>query len=320
VAKLRTNAAREDVLSAVEAALAATFERDEKTEPARAAAQHAGRPLSILLVEDNFTNGMVLKKLLNQAGHRVVLADSADNALDRLEVEAFDLVVTDLNLPGTSGLDLVKLYRMAHLEEKTPLPFIAVTADVTEESRQRCIEAGMAGVVPKPVDMLQLLTLLETLFPKSAERPVPSGDVGSERLVAISTHPRFNQLAEPVLDTAVLRELHALGGGSGFFRDLVSDFVAEADDLIHKMAEAAKAKDATSFRAHSHALRGSLADIGGRRMYRLCLDFRNPSAQQLEREGEARIAELKDEFRKLRHMLSIEVARLDPTIAEKTSG
>ena len=69
------------------------------------------------------------------------------------------------------------------------------------------------------------------------------------------------------------------------------------------------------YRSVAHGLRGSLADIGARRMYHRCLDFRSPSPDRLKREGSQHIEMLRQEFADLRDILVREANRLDPDAA-----
>lgn len=313
-ATIATTAGSERVLDAVHAALVGSqpeITRAPSGEKLITMRRDKAR-LSILLVEDNLTNSMVLTKILERAGYRVTLTDNVDDGLDWLDRETFDLVITDLNLPGTSGLDFVKMHRITRLDGPR-LPFIAVTADATPEAREKCLAAGMDAVISKPIDAVQLLAQVETILPDGE----PEGSVrpqgGAAGLVNIAQHPRFHQATDPILDTAALAELHALGGtDGGFFRDLVADFLGEAETLLTLMGDAADAGDVAAFRSHAHALRGSLADIGARRLYARALEFRSPSHERLKREGKAQVAEMRADFEKLRHVLLVEARRLDP--------
>ena len=70
-----------------------------------------GKPLSILVADDNRTNQMVLNKILELADHKVVLVDDGEAALDALEEDDFDIVLMDVNMPVLNGIDATKLYR-----------------------------------------------------------------------------------------------------------------------------------------------------------------------------------------------------------------
>ena len=105
-------------------------------------------PLRILLVEDNPVNQMVAQRMLEKAGHRVVVAENGRQALNRLSVEPVDLVLMDLQMPEMDGLETTQKIRQLHLTKR---PFIiALTANAFDSDRERCLQAGMDEFLTKP--------------------------------------------------------------------------------------------------------------------------------------------------------------------------
>jgi two-component system sensor histidine kinase RpfC len=94
----------------------------------------------ILVAEDNRVNQQVIERMLSSVGHQVTLVANGEEALDALAEGGFDLVLLDLNMPLISGLDTVKLHRFASGGRDDP-PFVALTADATDETRRQCREA-----------------------------------------------------------------------------------------------------------------------------------------------------------------------------------
>ena len=115
--------------------------------------------LAVLVADDNRTNQKVLTKILERAGHRVVLADDGEQALDVLGEEQIDLAILDVNMPGMGGIEATKLYRVTALG-RPHLPIIALTADATPQTRQRCLEAGMDACLIKPIEPAVLLAAI----------------------------------------------------------------------------------------------------------------------------------------------------------------
>ncbi|ALP41039.1 TMAO reductase system sensor histidine kinase/response regulator TorS [Aeromonas schubertii] len=111
----------------------------------------------LLLVEDNPINRLVAEGMLRRLGHRVTLAEDGRRALALVTERPFDLALVDLNLPDTDGITLREDLAEISLEEHgRPLPALAVTAQMYPEDVQRCLDAGFAGFVGKP---LRLATL-----------------------------------------------------------------------------------------------------------------------------------------------------------------
>ena len=93
------------------------------------------------------------------AGHAVAHAPHALAALAELDVDAFDLALVDLDLPGIDGLTLATLVRA-----RWPLPMVAQTARADPEAEPAAFAAGMAAFVRKPVDGATLAATMERVL------------------------------------------------------------------------------------------------------------------------------------------------------------
>ena len=133
--------------------------------------QRIGR--KILLIEDNPINAMLSRELLRRRGFDVKDVISGEAALALLVLERFDVILTDLHMPGLDGFETTRLLReqeMAEGRERTPV--VALTADANQGIREACQEAGMDGFLTKPIDPAELDSVLQTLFqPDQAARP-----------------------------------------------------------------------------------------------------------------------------------------------------
>lgn len=108
-------------------------------------------PMKILVVEDNPVNQKVILRRLNKMGHHVILSDSGTKALKLIQEHEFDLVFSDLHMPGMDGIELIERVRAREAEEELPrLPFIAMTARAQHDDRDDCRQAGMDGYITKP--------------------------------------------------------------------------------------------------------------------------------------------------------------------------
>jgi two-component system, sensor histidine kinase and response regulator len=118
------------------------------------------KSLHILLAEDNLVNQKVATRLLEKRGHRVVLAATGEEALAALTQQSFDLVLMDVHMPGTDGIQTT--LRIREQEKLTGLhqPVIAMTALAMKGDRDRCIASGMDGYLSKPIDLQQLDAVL----------------------------------------------------------------------------------------------------------------------------------------------------------------
>ena len=103
------------------------------------------------MVDDNETNRVVASLLLESRGHDVLLANCGPSALECMAKETLDVVLMDLSMPGMDGFETVRRFRASETKEPR-LPIIALTAHTSVEDRQRSLEAGMNGLIAKPLN------------------------------------------------------------------------------------------------------------------------------------------------------------------------
>jgi CheY-like chemotaxis protein len=106
--------------------------------------------LRILVVDDHPLNRRTLQLLLDPSGAQIATAEDARSALEQLAAARFDLVLTDVNMPGMCGAGLVRAIRSTPGPNRHT-PVIAVTAATSPEEQAACLEAGMTGFVAKPI-------------------------------------------------------------------------------------------------------------------------------------------------------------------------
>lgn len=123
-----------------------------------------GLGLRVLLVEDNPINQLILRDQLETLGCMVELASDGRQALTRWQPEAFDVVLTDVNMPHLNGYELARALRQCGYRG----PIIGATANAMHEENERCLAAGMNLCLLKPVD---LRTLRQCLTSLPAEMP-----------------------------------------------------------------------------------------------------------------------------------------------------
>jgi two-component system, sensor histidine kinase RpfC len=277
----------------------------EPEVPPSGASSDASAPkrarLKVLVAEDNRINQQVIDRMLRSVGHSVMLVGDGEQALDALEAAAFDVVLMDVNMPVMNGLDAVKLHRFANGGRDSP-PFIALTADATEETRRQCEEAGMAGHVTKPVDMDQLLDLLDRV---TRPDPAVTSRVQPSRVRPAETRAT----AAPVLDATYLDRLRELDDQDDFLGGLVREFISDAAQLVDEIEAAALKCDAAAFRERAHALRSSAAHLGATAVFELCLEWRGIGADDLAAAGSAYAMRLRSEFERLHEALLLALAQ-----------
>jgi PAS domain S-box-containing protein len=141
---------------AADAPSARPIARAASTDPARPA-----RPLHVLFVDDEPAIVMIAKQALEHEGHRVAGYTRADDALDalRTQPERFDVLITDYNMPGRSGVDIVAAARRLD----PTLPAAVASGFVSDDLRRRAAEAGVTRLLNKPYTLPELCDLVREL-------------------------------------------------------------------------------------------------------------------------------------------------------------
>jgi PAS domain S-box-containing protein len=128
----------------------------------------SGRPLNILVAEDNVVNQRVASRILTKAGHAVTIAVNGREALKTLESERFDIVLMDVQMPVMDGFEATRAIRQAESCAVRRLPIVAMTAHAMSGDRERCLAAGMDDYVSKPIQAADLLRVIRLLVPPTA--------------------------------------------------------------------------------------------------------------------------------------------------------
>ena len=114
----------------------------------------------ILVAEDNLVNQKLAVRILDKAGHRVSVANSGREALEKLSEEPFDLVLMDLQMPEMDGFAATAAIREHERKTGYHLPIVAMTAHAMKGDRERCLQEGMDEYLSKPIDAHQLVQLV----------------------------------------------------------------------------------------------------------------------------------------------------------------
>jgi CheY-like chemotaxis protein len=147
-----------------------------KTAPAEQPPPDAAAPartgLKILLAEDNPVNALLIRELLRRRGHQVREVATGSAAVSAMENETFDLLLTDIHMPGMDGIEAARAIRAIEASNTKPrVPIVALTADALETGKRACRDAGMDGFLTKPVDPAELEEMFQALFPSREGLP-----------------------------------------------------------------------------------------------------------------------------------------------------
>ncbi|QDL94158.1 response regulator (plasmid) [Paroceanicella profunda] len=209
--------------------------------------------LRILMAEDNLTNQLVAGQMLQSMNAQVTVASDGAEALELLDVQSFDLLLIDIEMPRVSGLDVIRRVR-AFEDSRARLPLIALTAYAMREHREKIAAAGADGLIAKPIMGirefgLEILRLLG--------RPVPA-----------EPRPRRQERAGPapvveesVVDRAVFDALAETIGLEGM-HELLTKVQEDLERVSAGITDGIARRDSGTVRARTHILISVAGAVG----------------------------------------------------------
>ncbi len=251
----------------------------------------------ILLVEDTVVGQLVTALLLRRDGHLVDVADTGEAALQAVAQAPYDLVLTDMHLPGRDGLDLTRQIR-ALPGASGQVPIVALSANTDPTDRLACERAGIGDLLNKPVGLPDLLACLA----RHVWRGYP--DRG------ITLRPDAALPAPPLLADERINELRAHLPPDAL-RGIVEECLIDLQTRLPALRQALLVGDSAGAVNQAHAMVGMAAGYGMRaletRLRALMAAARGPhqaAAAALLEQLETELAQSADA---LREALSIEL-------------
>ncbi|HEX6185130.1 MAG TPA: response regulator, partial [Pyrinomonadaceae bacterium] len=123
--------------------------------------------LKVLIVDDEPDTLLMLKVGLSRCGAEVRAAESAAEALAALDAEHFDVLISDIGMPGEDGYELMRKVRARPAECGGRIPAVALTAYARVEDRMQALRSGYQMHVPKPVELAELVTVTSSLVQRA---------------------------------------------------------------------------------------------------------------------------------------------------------
>jgi signal transduction histidine kinase/CheY-like chemotaxis protein len=213
--------------------------KNEKEPDEKAIQQHSdgyASHLNVLVAEDNATSQLIVKKILEKAGHNVQIAITGIESIRMLKEGKYDLVLMDVEMPEMSGLEATRIIRKTETGSNRHIPIIAMTAYAMKEDRQRCLDAGMDTYLSKPVNVEELHKVIRGLSSK-----------------------RNNGSSIVDIDAA----LKFVGGDKEILKEVVRVFVQ--DDYpkqLRNLKDGISRHDAEAVKAAAHSIKGAVRSIG----------------------------------------------------------
>lgn len=195
--------------------------------------------MSVLVVEDDQANQLVIQEILETEGHTVIICSEVITAIQEIAARDFDLVLLDLRLPEISGYEVAYQLREEErkrgVKEGMHLPVIALTGFASEEERQKCLAAGMDDFLAKPFSFEQLASKIRYYAQRKFQQQVY----------------KFNNNKLPIVDPSILTEdvfnereaLHKVSGDTTLLRERIVTLLGEAQKTLTMLHATAVTED-----------------------------------------------------------------------------
>jgi two-component system sensor histidine kinase/response regulator len=227
---LLTSPVHED--GTVASALPGPATADRRLPVPRPSSGPASQSLRILVAEDHAVNLKLIQTLLRKRGHRVTTVENGKAAVAAVESAGrggLDVVVMDLQMPEMGGLEAARTIREQEAGTGARVPIVALTAHAMQGDRERCLEAGMDDYLSKPIDVDQLISVVERFTPVVFDQGAALGHTAGDRKL---------------------------------LKEIIGLFRADYPSAMKNIERAVSRQDADALRTSAHALKGSIATVG----------------------------------------------------------
>jgi len=209
-------------------------------------------PLSLLIVEDNKTNRILMHDTLTAFGHTVTLAADGNEAIEHVASGPFNLILMDLRMPGMDGIETTR--RIHTLEKdagRARTPVIVVTADTDVQTRDACMMAGIDAVLTKPAPLDKLIVTI------------------AEQTTGITSIIRKKTEPDDEMHLLTLQTLGDMGNDARRIRKFTDILLKDVEEEMSNLNAALQAKDRQALGQAAHTLKG------------LCGHLQNPRLKDL---------------------------------------
>lgn len=236
---------------------------------------HRHADAKILVVDDNEINRIVANEILTAEGFEVLLAENGREAVEQVMRRNVDLVLMDCEMPEMDGFEATRKIRQFTEQTATELqglPIVALTAQAVKGDLERCLAAGMDGYVMKPVNRVELISMiLQQLDQSRLGITATSSNAIPEKIENIteSVEATEDVKIETIASPAIVSEQIAIsdleercGGDQALIQRVLNKFTAKARSEITLLQEHVASGGIPDVVQVAHSLKGMAANVG----------------------------------------------------------
>ncbi|CAN2041612.1 two-component system, sensor histidine kinase and response regulator [Candidatus Magnetomoraceae bacterium gMMP-15] len=216
------------------------------------------RNLRMLLIEDSKTNQQLLLNILKKFGYNADAMINGVEALNILKKVSYDLILTDIQMPGLDGIQLTKIIRNIYSDViNHNVYIIAVTASALKRDRERCIAAGMNDYISKPIQPKKLIEAIE----KHILTKPPSPKAKNNKLLD----------KKAIFDRDLV--LSTLDDDEEVLEELVKISLEELSDRLKELKESSNDINVKHLTLIAHTIKGIAANIEAHALKKAALNL-----------------------------------------------
>ncbi|MCB0195879.1 MAG: response regulator [Anaerolineae bacterium] len=242
------------------------------------------RPLHILLAEDTEINQRLVVDLLKLWGHTTHVVENGQAALDAISQETFDLVLMDVEMPIMDGTEVTRRIREREQGTDNHLPIVALTAHAMAGDRERFLAAGMDAYLAKPIQVEELMAIIQEMIARY------------ELAAVASDKPVFER------DQALRR----LDGDASLLRSLADILIDSLPDLQAQIERAIAQEDSEALRRAAHKVKSSVGPFSAMAVFEAAYKLEQIGEQAHISQAKPAFNHLKQELARLKEALTLE--------------
>ncbi|MGQ1891559.1 ATP-binding protein [Thermophagus sp. OGC60D27] len=253
------------------------------------------RPLKLLMVEDNETNRQLTVELLAMANISTDLAVNGQEALELANQHKskcpYDLILMDIHMPGMNGYTATR--RIKRIEGWKEVPVVAMTAEALGDVEAQCLQAGMAGLVGKPIDPDDLFRVIYRLVfgePDNFGKALNHSEKGREY--------KFPKIEGIDVQAGIRR----MGGRSDLYSRLLKGFCHDYADFRERIHQLTEKNEQEELARVFHSLKGIVGTMEASGLYELAKKTEKAFKEQEENYNQLKEKLIKEIGRQIKHI------------------
>ena len=246
----------------------------------------------ILLVEDNAVNQQVAERLLQKLGYSIHIANHGKEALEKLALTDYALILMDCQMPVMDGFEATRMIRQREKQEhKKHIPIIAMTANAIEGDKKCCLDAGMDDYMTKPINSGTVAKMLSQWLAE---------EDNNEEIELFTLNTDKTVSDEPPIDRQRLRAL--FDDDIEIISELLDVFCESLESLKTTLSSAVDTRSDT-LKAIAHEIKGSSYNVGALTLATLAEQLEKIAVEKNWLEIEQLTAQIQIEMDRAQHFI-----------------